>query len=777
MFGRDQLRNAEEVQIESDGLGSITLCPKRTVLTLVIVVQVALWGVILCDVNGLHIPLIRQLIGFLYITFVPGVLVVRLLRIGPLSAVQELIYSISISLSLVMVVGFLCNLLLPLFGVMHPISLTVLTLGISLLVILLTLALYLSEGSTTALYNHVSLNTYRSPAVGMLCVLPLLSIIGTFYVNQCDDNTVLLIMISLISVVFVFIIFSDALHQDLYPIAIWLITISLIWHKTLITPYILTYDVGGEMYVANQIISAGVWDISKIYYINYSELLSVTILPAIYSLVLNLNLTWIYKLVFPCLLSFIPVGIYGLFNPVIGKKKAFSASFLFVSLNSFYGDISFIPKQIVAELFFVFLLFLLFSDDFSRGLKYRFVALFALTLVVTHYGTTYLVFSACIFVFILSKVTYYVRAYIENHSILSNFHMSNLRIKSCISCSGMPMLFLLLFFIFIYMWYAIASDLFAFDQVVAFGKHFSYSIFQELFDPEASRGMAMLSRDQMSPLHMLYKYFSILVVVISGVGVLVYLLSRKKINQNIIFIAIYWLGILSLSVALSGFAVMNPYRLHHLAFIVLSPFAIIGGEAILTFALGLVRTVQGTGSKGQLTLSDDLSLKLMSIFILMCYLLNTGFVFEILADHPDSFSISQEKILGSDDVNTKGRLLLHLITTYDICSSYWLSAMRDTRYPIYSNTGYGQGAVVFLGYSSIPANQIHNIAPTNNSIDYSHIHDGYIYRHYYTVFGNISAGMDSAASRLVYSTIATTPQLEKMKVKVYTNGGSDIFLT
>ena len=46
-------------------------------LKVILAIQLATWGVIGLDVVGLEIPILRQLIGLIYLTFIPGILILR----------------------------------------------------------------------------------------------------------------------------------------------------------------------------------------------------------------------------------------------------------------------------------------------------------------------------------------------------------------------------------------------------------------------------------------------------------------------------------------------------------------------------------------------------------------------------------------------------------------------------------------------------------------------------------------------------------------------------
>jgi len=49
-------------------------------LKVIVVLQVVLWGVIVLDSTPLEIPILRALFAFVYLMFVPGITLLRVLR-------------------------------------------------------------------------------------------------------------------------------------------------------------------------------------------------------------------------------------------------------------------------------------------------------------------------------------------------------------------------------------------------------------------------------------------------------------------------------------------------------------------------------------------------------------------------------------------------------------------------------------------------------------------------------------------------------------------------
>jgi len=73
-----------------------------------------------CLVVLLDIPVARQIIGFLYLTFVPGFIFLRLLRLEGLSDVETILFSVGISVAFLMIVGLLLNEIGLMIGFSNP---------------------------------------------------------------------------------------------------------------------------------------------------------------------------------------------------------------------------------------------------------------------------------------------------------------------------------------------------------------------------------------------------------------------------------------------------------------------------------------------------------------------------------------------------------------------------------------------------------------------------------------------------------------------------------
>jgi uncharacterized membrane protein len=67
------------------------------------------------------IPVARQVIGFLCLTFVPGYLIVRFLRLK-LGLLETVLFSLGLSIAFWMLSTFFTNLILPSLGIVAPLT-------------------------------------------------------------------------------------------------------------------------------------------------------------------------------------------------------------------------------------------------------------------------------------------------------------------------------------------------------------------------------------------------------------------------------------------------------------------------------------------------------------------------------------------------------------------------------------------------------------------------------------------------------------------------------
>lgn len=100
------------------------------IFVIIFVLQGTLWLSI-----ALNIAVAQQVIGFVYLTFVPGFILLKLLKINNLSLVEASLLSVGLSVTVLILVGLAASVIGPQVGVNRPLDLTPLIIIISCFVV------------------------------------------------------------------------------------------------------------------------------------------------------------------------------------------------------------------------------------------------------------------------------------------------------------------------------------------------------------------------------------------------------------------------------------------------------------------------------------------------------------------------------------------------------------------------------------------------------------------------------------------------------------------
>ncbi|MBC7334309.1 MAG: DUF1616 domain-containing protein, partial [Actinobacteria bacterium] len=280
----------------------------KSFVVVVFSIQLAYLGTFAINKLGVGLSFLRQVLGFIYLMFLPGYLLLRILKIHKLSSEESLLYALGLSLFFDMFIGFLINMFYPMLGITNrPLSEIPIVTTFVLTTLLLSILAYVRDREYYT-PDFVNLKDILSPQFLFLNLIPFMAIFGAYLVNYYHNNLLLVVMIVVIALVALLMISTNIIAERLYPYAIWIMAISLILHTTLITNYIQVQDVYGEYYIASGVITNGFWEYAASG--TYNSVLSTTILPTVLYYITNVSLTWMYKIIFPFLLSLIPSFLY-----------------------------------------------------------------------------------------------------------------------------------------------------------------------------------------------------------------------------------------------------------------------------------------------------------------------------------------------------------------------------------------------------------------------------------------------------------------------------------
>ena len=700
----------------------------------VLAIQLAMWSAIGLDVIGLQIPILRQLIGFIYLSFVPGITLIRILKLHKLGNIETVLYTVGLSIATLMFTGFFMNIVYPLFGISGPISFMPLIITISAVVLILCVLAYIRDRDFSD-PSFIDIRELLSPPALFLCVIPFLAVLGTYLVNFHHNNILLMLMIVVIAIVALLIAFDKFIPKNLYPLAVFVIALSLLYHASLISMYLTGWDIHVEYYFHKLVEMNGFWDSSIP--ANYNSVLSSTIFPTMYSNLLNLEGTWVFKIIYPFHFALVPLGLYHIFKKQTNEKIAFLSIFYFMSLFAFYTWMISLAKQQMAEIFYMLLILVILNKDMDSFKGKALYIVFGIGIVMSHYGTTYLYM-------LFSLVAFGIMAYILKH-------------KSKVFTQGA----ILLFIVFGLSWYMYTSSSSAFDTIVHTGDHIASSIYTEFLNPEASQALTVVVRESASPLCYIFKilYYTSQFFILIGITKLVLsVLKREEIKFDKEFAAfsIMSFGVFLVCVFVPYFTHMNIRRMYHILMFFLAPFCVIGGMTVFRVLSRIVR-VPWTDNRVRS------SLKVLSVFLVIFLLFNSGFVYEVAKDHPSSISLSQEWIKMCGSASDKNFFYAQYYLEQDIFGVKWISKNRDTETMIYADLSHKIRP--FRSYGMMPdENVLSNITKVQK--------DSYIYLGY----PNVRYGLMNGPTRSInyWNLTDISPLLNERSV-IYSNGGSEIY--
>ena len=716
-------------------------------LMAILSIQFAVWGLIGLNTINIHIPLLRPLICFIYLTFVPGILILRILKQHELGNIETTLYSVGLSLGTLMFIGLFLNTLKYLFGINKPLSSFHLLISISALIVFFSILSYLTDKN----YSHpnfIKLENNHENLFLFLIFLPILSILGSQLVNYYNNNIVLLILIPILSLTPILVCFNK-IPEKFYQLTIFIVGLSLIYHTALISQYIWGLDVHTEYYLANLVIKNSYWNIKITD--NVNSMLAVVMLGPIYVKLLGIDLTMVIKVIFTFLFSLLPLGLYSLYkkqfvesvySEKLVNKIVFLACFFFVSFEFFYFNAPTGWRQEIAEIFLVLTLMVMFDKKLTPSSRSILIIIFILSLGVSHYGTSYLWMFVLLASFLIVKIKEHFKDTPEK--LLNSTYI-------------------LLFVVFTISWYIYSSSSSPFDSIVHIGNQIGGSLF-DLLNPDSSAALNIIVNNQYSFMSTLEKYIQLIAQAFIGVGVLWILVTRNRIKLNSVYLVLVLLNfvLLVLGVSVPYFSnQLSPWRLYQITMIILAPIGILGAFQIFKFL---------TSFKGSNSMS---SIKLISIFFTVFLLFNTCWIYGLANEYPQS---TRAVSLYQNDINNgtnyaKNNFYSSFYTDGDIYGVEWLSKNRNSNYLIYAD--YERKLTILQSYGMIKDSSKIDFRKSTLT-NKTQIKEGYLFLGYpNTKFGLIYRNSNNfKTSYWDISTISST--ITKLN-EVYDSGTSKIY--
>ncbi len=737
-------------------------------------VVLSIQGLVLLGIGPLaHVAPIRAPISLLYLLFVPGALILRVARVHKIGATKTLLYSVGLSLAVVMFTGLVMNTLLPVFGISRPISTVPLAAVLATGVAFLCPLAWLRDRKFSNT-EYVDLKGFISAPVLLLSLLPLMSILGTYLVNFYDSNVILLALIALIALVVLLAGFTKFIPERLYPWAIFTITISLLLHRSLISLYLTGYDIHEEYNVAAAVLASGHWDPTTPSLVN--SLLSVTLLPATISDISGLTLTWIFKVIYPALFSLVPVGMYAMFRSQIGNKPAFLACFVFVSAVRMYYDAVMFPRQMVATLFTVSVITLVMDKEISSSFRSILFVVFSAAMVVSHYWLAYSFMLILLSAWLALGLMRRFRAWRTTPSLERAAGPESTAPQADTgSGSGIiTPISVAVVTVFAVTWYMLVSQSHVFDVYVFLFEHLIETLTKT---PEVAgvstrvdwfasqTGFDIAHEMVNSALNYLRDLFFVV-----GAGMVLWQGNRRGFHRSYVALSLLSMAMFAVTVTpplmspMMAAGKFDTGRFQFMALVFQAPFHVAGGLFLYAKIVALFARV-GNGVEKL----KNLGPAAISVFLALLFLLQIGFVKEIAGRNPNSVSIGQNWVEEHGNGDMIARLRSAVTPEQDVFSAKWMADNRADAAYVYAI--YGDGNVHTLtSYGMMPKVAIPSLSRGTNSVP----DEAYVYLQYVNVVDGIATEYNSATFALTSIGMEQVVPLFAGKSKTYSNGGSEI---
>ena len=687
---------------------------KRTLIT-VLTLQFLVWALVGLDAAGVQIPLLRGLVASVYLLFVPGMLVLRALRLHQLGGVRTPLFAVGLSLATVMGTGLLMTTLYPLLGFERPLALVpvVMTQGV-IITFLAVLSYWRDCGPTEdAIIDRRDVLT---PSVLALCVLPFMSIIATYAMNAYGSNLLLLALIIIIAITALWISTSASFPKELYPLAVFVIAVALLYHASLISSYVWGWDIQQELYTANAVLNNAQWNVHVIGATN--AVLSVTLLAPLISIVSGVSVVWIFKTIYPLLFALVPVGLFVVFQKQTSDRIALLASFFVTFLFTFFTEMPSLARQEIAELFLVLLLIVLVDKRVGSEGKaplYALCAIFAASVVVSHY--------ALAFIFIAYLVVAWLLLFLVDNPAMRRLHTaahSEPPAKPWSRPKRMLTLpFILLFAAFTVAWYATLGSAALAGDIAPVLTKVGYTLLSPLnvlfaigigavayvcalvivyvLVTRAQRKAPTLLRlfgalavvlsaslvlaryhgilvnellqiGTRSPLHEVVEllYLLGLLLIILGLAALARRRCRLTFDQEFVALALASLAILMTAVVFPMLALtIDTTRLYQISTLLLAPFCVTGA-LLIGGVPGRLR------AKPRERTGVSVAYKLVAALFVIMLLFGTGLVYEVTRQDPTSFFLNDS--IDAPRFNAR-----------EVAGAQWLYAMKAAALPVHAD--------------------------------------------------------------------------------------------
>ncbi len=690
----------------------------------------------------LDIPVLRELLSLPLLLILPGLLILFLLKANRLGFAETAVLTIGLSVTFLMFFGYILNELSLQLGHDTPLATNTLVPSLTGVLLLLTFGAYKRNKEAFASPPlHFDLNARGKLVMILPALLPLFCVIGMFLLNTTENNKMLLVLlVGVIPTSLILLAISRrVISENTYPIALLMITVSLLSLFWLRSEHILGHDIHKEYYLFHLTTLNSHWDPDFVNVLDSRSVplgscLSITMLPVVFQSLLDVSWDeYLFKGIYVLICTFTPLAVYVITKKYLSSLYAFLAAIFFISQSVFLTTAG-SPRTNIGILFCALFIMTLFHDEIKGATRQALSIIFMAAIVVSHYSTAYLFFLILLAVFLL-------RIAMRKYAMAGRI-------------TGITIALLT---VMIFLWYGIVAPG-TFDKGVNFFEETIQNLTSFASGTERDEELNQLTGQGIGadPLKWIRWGLVWIGFLFVGAGIAGALLQRmtipvlrrydqpftlslrSKLESEYLLLSVVCCTVLLAVITLPHITVDYDYqRVYSQMSIVVALFFIMG-------CIILSRTISAKPY-------------LLVLLILIPHLLFvTGAINTALSKHPSM-------ILSSDGVG----VAYELVYNHEIHATRWLQERRDEEIQVNAIDSHGTHKLVSQG--KIPEGQIVDNYFLENYFTENYQVSGYLYLDYYNVVDG------EFIYRKVGYSMSEYPGVFSNKNKLYTNGGSQIW--
>jgi len=340
--------------------------------------------------------------SIIFLLAAPGYFTLRAL-IGykdKLGLTKLVIYSVGLSLLLLMLLGIATNWILILLGNAYPLSVAALSYGVAGLV----LTTILVSAGRKPIHPEKSPPLIKPllqawPVVLACIALPFLAVGGAITLNNGgSDWLALTTMGSIAGFALVMLWRTSAKSKRFFPLVLYSLCLSILLGTSMRGWNITGHDVMQEFQVFQLTLQHSAWHMSY-YQDAYNACLSITILPTLFQKLTGITDQYVYKFIFQLFFALIAPVMYTTLRFFTGRRLAFLAVLVFMTFPAFLTDITMLNRQETALLCFALAVLAGLDNQLSTRHRSLLSIAFLTAMVLSHYSTSYIAAATLVLMF------------------------------------------------------------------------------------------------------------------------------------------------------------------------------------------------------------------------------------------------------------------------------------------------------------------------------------------------------------------------------------------